>query len=187
MHHNSLPSTGIVPDEPPDIVFCGTVTPTISANPKARSVSLAALGLYAWQDVNEFRVHFMEHEEKFSPLRLLVLSIAKEWGQFANVSFKEIGDVSQAHIRIQLMHRSEAISESIVGNQAKYVPHGSHTMLLAIGGLPPPHETNLKLRHIVLHEFGHALGLVHEHQRVYSPRSDRFLFLLPVCSAMYLH
>ena len=46
-----------------------------------------------------------------------------------------------------------------VGSQAMTVPHNEPTMVLSLKGLDPKMQEFL-----VIHQFGHALGLCHEHQ-----------------------
>ena len=49
---------------------------------------------------------------------------------------------------------------SKVGMDATNVVHSEPTMQLNLRGLPPDLQES-----VVIHEFGHALGLEHEHQR----------------------
>ncbi len=52
------------------------------------------------------------------------------------------------------------ISSSMVGRSALNVDKDKPTMVLNLYGMSKAHQIS-----IVLHEFGHALGLYHEHQR----------------------
>ena len=64
-------------------------------------------------------------------------------------------------------------SLSKVGVQAQNDPESANkaTVTLAIDGLP-----DNEIQHLVLHEFGHILGLCHEHQHSdYLSVMDRFL------------
>jgi hypothetical protein len=51
-------------------------------------------------------------------------------------------------------------SRSMIGKRAAKERHDQPTMWLNLGGLDDKYK-----KHSVVHEFGHALGLGHEHQR----------------------
>ncbi|MCE7030384.1 M12 family metallopeptidase [Jiella avicenniae] len=87
--------------------------------------------------------------------REAVEAAANEWSQHMNLTIVSTDDPSDAVIRI--MPRSNRNS-AMVGRNALNVPSDNPTMWL---------QTNVPQR-TALHEFGHALGLVHEHQ---NPRS----------------
>lgn len=83
---------------------------------------------------------------------------ARQWEKHANVHFQFI-ESGNAKIRITFKENN-LVSWSYIGTRAKYVPQHKPTMLLAFA--ESTNETTLN--RITLHEFGHALGLLHEHQ-----------------------
>ena len=80
---------------------------------------------------------------------------AKEWENYANIKFRFVS-TGDAHIRISFDQHVGSYSQ--VGKAALEVRNGP-TMNLAITTSTPPAE----LKRHVLHEFGHALGCIHEH------------------------
>lgn len=98
-----------------------------------------------------------------SELQRKVKRAAKEWHQYANIDFlfvkKEPSD-----IRISINDGSQGGSWSKLGTEALKVASTSATMSLDIIG-----KSDLYIKATTLHEFGHVLGLVHEHS---SPASS---------------
>jgi hypothetical protein len=92
----------------------------------------------------------------------LVMKHVKDWEAIANIKFQFVND-SGAAIRISF---TSALNQfyAFVGKDmlTNHYPDG-HNMSLGF-------QTNLnygdrEIRRLILHEFGHALGLIHEHQR----------------------
>lgn len=101
----------------------------------------------------------------------LVKEVAPEWGKYAYIHFKFIDYNDRSDIRVTFtpvqtvwndkLQQMIPIGEfySYVGTDATY-HRDSHTMALRFTDL----ESDAQKRGIILHEFGHALGLKHEHQ-----------------------
>lgn len=107
-----------------------------------------------WEDPTDLKVSFLDGEKQ---LRERVISHAEAWKKAANVGFDFRGS-DQADIRISF--RGEG-NWSCIGTDARRVEvRARPTMNLQLT-LATPEDV---FRRIVLHEFGHALGLVHEHQ-----------------------
>ena len=84
-----------------------------------------------------------------------------EWTWYANIKFQEAKKGESAPIKITFDPNDG--SWSVVGNDAWKEDAGSPTMNL---GWVKGNSTTLprEERGVILHEFGHALGLLHEHQ-----------------------
>lgn len=89
-----------------------------------------------------------------------VSTIIKEWEKYANVSFRLVNNPNQALIRIAFNPRDG--SWSYVGKYIEQIPRRDPTMNL--GWVDKRSAINEEDRALVLHEFGHTLGMAHEHQ-----------------------
>ena len=89
-----------------------------------------------------------------------VKAAAKGWvgPDGANLRFVFLNDVSDAEIRISFKLSG---SWSVLGNSALQIPRDRPTMNF---GWLTPNSSETQVRSVVLHEFGHAIGLIHEHQ-----------------------
>ena len=114
------------------------------------------------------RVKFLEETEENQKLRKLVIQHAKEWEEHANIFFDFVGkDENPTDIRIALNCTTldaNVMGNSHVGLNNRNVPQEKATMKYSIDlkGDEP------YFKRIILHEFGHALGLDHEQ---YHPNS----------------
>ena len=88
----------------------------------------------------------------------LVRRFAPEWvNNLANLQFSWMAPPN-TDIRISFRYRG---SWSVIGTTAKSVPKNQPTMNF---GWLTPGVSDDEARRVILHEFGHALGLIHEHQ-----------------------
>jgi serralysin len=121
------------------------------------------LDAYKWQAGTQVRVRFMEGDPG---LQKRVAEVAKEWTgppQMANVGF-EFVDSGDADVRVAFAQGNG--SWSYLGTMCQQIPSGKPTMNY---GWLTPNSDKAELRRVVLHEFGHALGLIHEHQNPNKP------------------
>jgi serralysin len=86
-----------------------------------------------------------------------VAQAAMEWIKYANLRFV-FGDVAEAAVRISFRQPG---SWSVQGTDALAIPKDQPT--INFGWLTPDTPEG-EVRRVVLHEFGHMLGLIHEHQ-----------------------
>jgi len=108
-----------------------------------------------WKPGRMLRVRFLDGDPV---VQSKVVEAARTWEQYANIKFSFGGD-PQAEIRIAF--QPDAGSWSYLGTDALGIPADKATMNL---GWLTPTTPNEEYSRVVLHEFGHALGCIHEHQ-----------------------
>jgi len=82
------------------------------------------------------------------------------WVKYANIEFVKRSDASQAIIRVSFAGQG---SWSMVGTDANTVADKAKPTL-NLGWLADRNPPSAEDRATILHEFGHALGMMHEHQ-----------------------
>lgn len=110
-----------------------------------------------WQPGRTLRVTFLDG---VSEVQEKVAHYANQWSEYANITFAFDND-PDAEIRISFQ---ESGSWSALGTDAlveEFFPGDDPTMNY---GWLTPDSTDEEYARVVLHEFGHALSLIHEHQ-----------------------
>ncbi len=100
-----------------------------------------------WENGRTLKVAFMDGSAQ---QRKMVTDNAPEWCEFANINFAFGQPVSVADLRVSFAQQG---AWSFIGGDAMSIPRNQPTM--NFGFIDPA---------TVLHEFGHALGCIHEHQ-----------------------
>lgn len=110
-----------------------------------------------WASGDVINVAFLEGDDK---LKKRVREVAERWVAPGMANLRLVfNDSPNADIRIAF--RQGDGSWSTVGTTCRQVPRGQPTMNY---GWIDADSSEEELRSVVLHEFGHALGLIHEHQ-----------------------
>jgi hypothetical protein len=107
-----------------------------------------------WPSGQRLKVSFLDGE---ASVRRRVEERAVEWMDHANIAFEFVDDPA-ADIRISFQQEG---SWSYLGLVAHQIPSADPTM--NYGWLTPDSDDD-EVSRVVLHEFGHALGAIHEHQ-----------------------
>lgn len=129
----------------------------VSTTEQADNDKAALLNEARWNTGDEIRARFLEGDRD---LQQRVQAVAERWTVpgLANLrfSFVEEGDSE-----IRIAFEQGAGSWSYLGTQCRDIPADEATM--NYGWLTPDSDDE-EIQRVVLHEFGHALGLIHEHQ-----------------------
>ncbi|MGE7413266.1 M12 family metallopeptidase [Methylobacterium tarhaniae] len=121
----------------------------------------ALLNQYKWAKGESITIRFLEGDAK---LQKRVEAAAREWvdqnKKMANLFLKFMPmDAKNTDIRIAFQKGNG--SWSYLGTYCRQIPEPEPTMNY---GWIDANSPESELRRVVLHEFGHALGLIHEHQ-----------------------
>lgn len=120
-----------------------------------REDPLSAVSDKMWSPGQTLRIHMTGGTEF---VRSKVRQYAVEWTKYANIGFEFVGDSEPTVIKISF---DPGPSWSKIGRDALLVPFNFSTMNF---GWFDDNTSEILFRRTVIHEFGHALGLIHEHQ-----------------------
>lgn len=129
----------------------GSILPGLNGPPP---IALAALTGKLWKPGRTLRCRFLDGNPA---IHRRVEPLAHEWEQFANIKF-EFGNDADAEIRISF---AQSGSWSYLGTDALSIPKAQPTMNYGWLTTSTPDDEYAR---VVIHEFGHALGCIHEHQ-----------------------
>ena len=111
---------------------------------------------HRWPAGSQLRVYFMNDPYG---LKSRVLDLANDWRERAGANLRFVeGTAENNDIRVSFIASGYW---SVLGTQARRTSNNQPTMSLSFTSRPDA----IKLRRVVLHEFGHAIALIHEHQQ----------------------
>jgi hypothetical protein len=137
--------------------------PGVSRHP----AKIAILTGKRWRNGQKLGVRFLDGSRK---QRAAVMRYAVEWSRYANIRF-DFAAGKGAEIRVSF--EADADSWSGIGTEclvASDFPKNEPTVNF---GWLRDDTDSIECRRVVLHEFGHVLGAIHEHQRPHGIRWRR--------------
>jgi hypothetical protein len=126
------------------------------ANVRSSPFEAAALKSRLWRPGRTLRVAFLDGDPK---VQAAVTKYAKVWSEHANIELAF--GAAPAEIRISF---EQPGSWSALGTDALVKEYYAPTEPTMNYGWLTPKSSDKEISRVVLHEFGHALGLIHEHQ-----------------------
>ena len=126
-----------------------------SVPPSTLNERMALVKGAKWQPGDAIRVGFMDGDPT---VQQRVAARAQEWTKHADLKLF-FGDLDRADVRISFIQ--DPGSWSYLGTECRRIPANEATMNF---GWLDQDSSDDEVRRVVLHEFGHALGCIHEHQ-----------------------
>ena len=132
--------------------------PDLNANDPVHTARMALINLKKWEDGHNLRCRFLDGDDT---QQQKVVEKAKIWEQYARIT---IGFVDDADAEVRISFSADSGSWSAIGTDclnADYFPAYQPTMNF---GWLKDDTQDQEYERVVVHEFGHALGCIHEHQ-----------------------
>jgi len=132
---------------------------TLSASDPVHVARMALINQKKWKDGCNLRCRFLDGDD-FQKGK--VKEKAQIWQQYANIT---IGFVNDPDAEVRISFQADPGSWSAIGNDclvAGYFPAYQPTMNF---GWLRDDTDDTEYERVVVHEFGHALGCIHEHQQ----------------------
>lgn len=129
---------------------------------------LAADAKFFWPVGSVLKVAFLDGDDA---AHKAWFDCAAEWSTYANIDFA-YADADGQYDGLVTFNAPYGVYWSVLGTTSRSYPHGSPTMTLGQldRNLAIPGDAGLReFRRVCLHEIGHWLALIHEHQ---SPSAD---------------
>lgn len=132
------------------------------ANANASAFEAAVLRSKLWRPGRTLRIAFLDG---IPAVQTKVERYARLWSQYANIALA-FGPNPNTEIRISF--RDEG-SWSVIGTDALVEDYYARDKPTMNYGWLTPDSSEKDYSSVVLHEFGHALGMIHEHQNPSNP------------------
>ncbi|RXW15893.1 hypothetical protein EST38_g9961 [Candolleomyces aberdarensis] len=172
MSSETAPQQPISTDENPEW-YSRCCTDLSKVNPSGGRIdgmkAILTRASWLWENGRTITVGFVLPVPGTPVQQAKVQEVVKEWEKYANLKFHFIPNGNDAEIRISFDNTG---SWSWPGTVALSIPKPTQTMNFGWVGSNPGIADNE--RGVILHEFGHAIGYMHEHQ---SPRRGEKLTL----------
>lgn len=105
---------------------------------------------------------YASNEGPITRIKEIIYDAARTWELYANIKFTFVDEWERADIRVELLVISNSMDiygHSTIGQACGKLPMHKPTMLFKFGSL----VEDVDIRYVALHEWGHSLGMIHEH------------------------
>lgn len=126
--------------------------PGVSLHPMKMALQTGKM----WAPGRVLRIYFMDGSKT---QRSRVIEHASQWMEYANIKFDFKAARTKSDIRISFI--ADPGSWSYIGTDSLGIPKSEPTMNF---GWLQDDTDDMEYNRVVVHEFGHALGCIHEHQ-----------------------
>lgn len=123
----------------------------------------AAVTLNTWNSGQTIKIKFIDNSGS-AYARLKVEEYAKEWTKYANLKFEFVSSSTDADVKIAFNYQNSRVAWSLIGKKCIGVTNSSKKPSMNIPFYNDNDVNSEEFKAVVLREFGHALGLVFEHQ-----------------------
>ncbi|OUS01020.1 hypothetical protein A9Q86_09760 [Flavobacteriales bacterium 33_180_T64] len=119
-----------------------------------------------WKTGEVIDIYFADGDDV---LQKSVATIAKQWTDYANLTFKfHYGKLRTSDTPDILITFNGNGNSSYIGTDSRDIAR-YHNPSMILGELSKSSITYKRKKRVVLHEFGHAIGLIHEHLNYSTP------------------
>ena len=115
-----------------------------------------------WEPGTTLRVTFLDGA---AGLRKKVEKVAREWTRWANIDFEFLPPELTATAQIRISFKADSGSWSALGTDALRAEYFDAHQPTANFGWLTENTDEREIARVVLHEFGHVLGLIEEHKQ----------------------
>jgi hypothetical protein len=135
-------------------------------DPAVKPGTRAAMADVRWESAT-VQVGFTDANDSWGQtLRNQVKRLAPVWSQYANITFQFVeGFSDDISIGFEPSQFPYGTYSSYLGTDSRMFSRTGRPSMNLIFNPNDPNNTDDEFQRVILHEFGHALGLLHEHMR----------------------
>lgn len=137
--------------------MCTEIPSLMNSNATAKP-NATILNSLKWASGQTIRVKFLNGDDF---LKEKVKLYAKFWTYQANINFQYVSANENADVKVAFKWNNDVGSWSHLGTNCKSIDQNTPSINF---GWFDSNTTDTEFKRVILHEFGHIMGLIHEHQ-----------------------